>query len=540
MPHWRSKAFYLTRNRSFLIKGSACILGAFMAIAFTANFILNTGATKITGDGRPSTEELSEVSNLLLQTSDLSPEHLLTVLKELAAVIKQVESAQKPSFHDSTLQLGNANLTKLIEQHAVSSEQRELFSNYARCLFSTEQVTDSKARTFLRVQAEVKQPIRYAAEFHADILVLENKPREALPFYLKETAHPDAAHARIMAAKLAIAQKDIPALQQLADDKAFINSCSSSLLLKMARLLDDQLLLVQGLWIMQQDRFSQTTGLVIALFCAFLWQVLLASTAGLRLRQAFSYTPAILAGMLSVWLLHTLQVLLQYDVDSGLDSELSMSHQLFYWVMNVGVPEETVKLCLFLPFLPFLLRQPSGVRAALTAGCVGLGFALNENLQYYQDFNVTVAMSRLLTANIVHISLTGILGYELYLLSRSRFHRAVEFLLTFGAVTLAHGLYDFCNSGSALEGLEIGGIIIVAFTARRYLQCLHNPGSQTSSNQPISRTCIFCFGSSLLVGVLIVVAVLEMQSLEGITLVLKEALGLSLVALIYVREFKEV
>lgn len=540
MPPWRSKAFYLTRNRSFLIKGCACILGCFIAIAFSTHFILKADATTPTSVSVNPAERILRSTKGRLLSADKSPEHLLALLKELAGMLKQVETAQKPSFHAPTLQLGNSNLKELIEQYEMPSDQRELFFNYARCLFADKSAPDSQARGYLRAQAEAVPAARYAGEFHADILMLENKAGEALAFYLKETVHPDAVQARLMAAKLALSQENLTALRQLATDRGFIRSCPSFILLKMARLLDDHTLLVQGLWTMQLDRLSQSTGLLIALFCAFLWLVLLTNSAGLRLRQMINYLPAVLAGMLSVWLLHTLQVWLQYDVDSALNAGLSLSHQLFYWVMNVGVPEETVKLCLFIPFLPFLLRRPSGAKAALTAGAVGLGFALNENLQYYQDFSVTIAMSRLLTANIIHISLTGLLGYELYLLFRSRFHRAADFLFTFGAVALAHGLYDFCHAGTAMEGLELGGIIIVALAARRYLHCLHGPDTSTSSHQPVSRTCIFCFGSCLLVGVLMVVTVLETESLTGITLVLKEALSLATVALIYVREFKEV
>jgi RsiW-degrading membrane proteinase PrsW (M82 family) len=342
----------------------------------------------------------------------------------------------------------------------------------------------------------------------------------------------------MMAAKLAIALEDISALRPIALDQEFLASCSSSMLLKMARLLDDKTLLLRGLWVMQRDRFAQPTGLLIALFSAVLWLVILTTSTGLRLRQALNYFPAVLAGMLSVWLLHTLQVLLQYDVDTHFDAELSAMHRIFNWVMYVGVPEEAVKISFFTPFLPFLLRLRSAGKAALTAGCVGLGFALNENLQYYQDYGVTIAISRLLTANIIHISLTGILGYELYLLIQSQFHRAVDFLLTFGAVTLAHGLYDFCNAETTIEGLELGSIIIVALSARRYLQYLH--ADHSNSNQPVSRTSIFCFGAALLVGALMVITVLETQSLTGITLVLKEAVGLATVALIYVREFREI
>lgn len=539
MPHWRSQAFYLTRNRSFLVKGVAGILGFFIAVAMTAHFLFSAETRRdAISSVAVSVEMLQPSYRMLLQASEKSPERLLTWLKDTAAQSKPPQAPQLSYFNETSLQWRDLNLRQLIEHHVQEPLQQELFFNYTRCIFASENANQDKPRTFLREQAEAATAVRYAGEFHADLLVAEKKQKEALPFYLRESAHPDASRARVLAARLALTLEDHTALRQLALNPDFLRSCSPSMLLKMARLLDDHALLFRGLWTMQWQRLSQSTGLIIALLCALLWHVILITSTGLRLRKAWNYFPAILAGMLSVWLLHTLQVRLQYEAEPSLNAGVSMMHQIFFWVMYVGVPEEAVKLCLFALFLPLLLRQRSAAKAALTAGCVGLGFALNENLQYYQDYGVTIAISRLLTANIIHISLTGILGYELYLLFESRFHRAVDFLLTFGAVALTHGLYDFFYAETSIEGLEIGSMIIVALAARWYLQRLH--ADHTTSSQPISRTSIFCFGGSVLVGLLMVITVLDLQSLAGITLVLKEAIGLATVALIYIREFKEV
>lgn len=540
MLRWRSSVFYLSRNRTFLAKGVTCIIGFFIVVAVAAHLMFSTDEAKTTGSmATLLADTVQESYTALLHESEPSPDHLAGWMRDTAALRKQSQPLERAPFDAANIQLGKMNLNSIIQYHAFDPFQRELFSNYARCIFDDKSFSQIKARAFLSEKAGATDSKRFTNELHADILVHEKKQNEALHFYLLETAHPDAAYARLMAARLALLLEDVSALRKLTQNREFIIQCSSSMLLKMARLLDDKTLLFRGLWTMQLGRFSQFIGLGIALFSAALWYVILLASTGLRLRQSISYLPAILAGMLSVWLLHTLQVVLQYDIDRAIDAELSMAHQMFYWIMYVGVPEEAVKICLFALFLPLLLAQRSAAKAALTAGCVGLGFALNENLQYYQDYGITIAIARLLTANIIHISLTGILGYELYFLFKSRFHRAVGFLLTFGAVTLAHGLYDFCNAETTIEGLEIGGIIIVALAARGYLQRLHEQHDSVTS-QPVSRTSIFCFGSSLLVGVLMVIAVLDMNSLKGITMVLKEAISLATVALIYVREFKEI
>ncbi len=540
MPNWRSNAFYLSRNPTFLMKGVAYILGFFVTVAIAAHLIFSSAEVNNTASMATALAEKTQESyNSLLRESKKSPDHLAEWLRDTAALRKHLHPTDRLSFDSAIIKIGGVNFNSLIQHHAIDPLQKEIFSNYARCIFDGSTVSQSNARNFLRENAGSKDSTRFANEFYADILAHENKQKEALYFYLLETIYPEASYARLMAGRIALNLKDITALNELTKNREFVIQCTSSMLLKIAKLLDDKSLLFRGLWTMQLNRISQFIGLSIAIFSAALWYVILITSANLRLRKSINYLPTIFAGMLSVWLLHTLQITLQYDVDPAFDAELSIGHKIFYWTMYVGLPEEVVKICLFMFFLPFLLKQRSAAKAALCGGCVGLGFALNENLQYYQDYGITIALGRLLTANIIHISLTGILGYELYLLFESRFHRAIEFILMFGAVILAHGLYDFCVVETSIEGLEIGSIIIVALAARSYLQRLHEQhGSAT--HQPVSRTSIFCLGSSLLVGVLILITVLDTNSLKGITLVLKEAISLTTVALIYLREFKEV
>ncbi len=246
----------------------------------------------------------------------------------------------------------------------------------------------------------------------------------------------------------------------------------------------------------------------------------------------------VLAGVASVWLLHWWQGTLSYPNNPG--DAPSLTHEILQWIMHVGLPEEAAKLCLFAFFLPVLLHHDSGVKAALTAGCVGLGFALDENLHYFRNFGSQIAIGRLLTANFMHLSLTGILGWHLYELFRTRFHHATEFLAAFCLVVAAHGIYDFSLGGAAAEwGFDIANIIILALSARFYLQLLHQHERARPAGHNISRTAVFVLGTALLGGMLMVVTVWESRSLDGITFVLEQLLGVALVGLIYIREWRE-
>ncbi|WP_075089979.1 PrsW family glutamic-type intramembrane protease [Verrucomicrobium spinosum] len=250
------------------------------------------------------------------------------------------------------------------------------------------------------------------------------------------------------------------------------------------------------------------------MFAAAIWYLILVHSGRLDPHRWLRYLLPLFAGVMSVMLLHWLQISLEYAPVPN--PEDNATKQMVHWVLYVGMPEEACKLLLFTLFLPVLTRARSARQAALTAGCVGLGFALNENIAYFTDHNAQVAMVRLLTANVIHFSLTGILGYHLFILVRSRFHHATNFLLAFLGVSTAHGLYNFAGSEIGMRWeINIAQIIIVALSARMYFQMLHDDNEPSASGSPISRTCVFWFGAALLVGVLMIPSVLHMQSLSA-------------------------
>jgi RsiW-degrading membrane proteinase PrsW (M82 family) len=208
-------------------------------------------------------------------------------------------------------------------------------------------------------------------------------------------------------------------------------------------------------------------------------------------------------------------------------------------VLYVGIPEESVKLALFSLFIPVLLRRRSASRAALTAGCVGLGFAFDENLGYYLHEGGHAAIGRFITANFLHIAWTGIAGCALYDLCRSRFHRATEFLAAFLGVCAAHGIYDFASTPSAqFLGVDLAGIIVIVVMARMYFDRLR-PDDGELRSRTVSATAVFCLGCALLVAATIVVTVWQMNSMRGATQALKSVVSVFPVALIYGREFRE-
>ena len=90
--------------------------------------------------------------------------------------------------------------------------------------------------------------------------------------------------------------------------------------------------------------------------------------------------------------------------------------------MCIGLREEALKLLLFVPLIPFLLNRDD-LEILTVAGLVGLGFALEENINYFQASAGLSAVGRFATANFLHIALTAMCGLTL---TRAIVHRGED------------------------------------------------------------------------------------------------------------------
>ncbi|MFZ4764058.1 MAG: PrsW family glutamic-type intramembrane protease, partial [Roseimicrobium sp.] len=341
-----------------------------------------------------------------------------------------------------------------------------------------------------------------------------------------------------LAMDAALSLSDASALRKLCEGERVWKEVRPVKLWLAAKVLHNKTLLLRALFLLQWQQWMQTGVTPIAFVAAFIWYAILLAAGSREPWRWLRYMPAVGAGVASVWLLQWWQGTLNYHPHPQ-DSQ-SMTQEIVHWVLFVGIPEEAAKLCCFAFFLPVLLHRDSDTKAALTAGCVGLGFALDENMHYFLDYGTSIALGRLLTANMMHVLLTGLVGWHFYHLCRSRFHSAGEFLTAFIGAAAAHGIYNFSSSEFAAKwGFDVVGVIILAFGTRLYFAHLQL-SNEALKTTVISRTSVFCVGSAVLTGILINAAVWEQRDLMAATGVLKDALGLAVVGLFYIREFREV
>ena len=467
------------------------------------------------------------------------PDRLISWIRETAEQWVEENELPQSDFDPVTLRLGGVDLLPVIVKHTTDNLQRDAVAAYVKIRFLPEGDIRALSMETLDHLATPSAPA-HVHEMMGDILDMLGRREDALSAYLKDVNVPAASHARKSAFQLALKVQERDLLVQLCRDERVLSEIDPAQLWLAARLTGDRPLVLRSMWASHKERWMQGS-VALALLAAAIWYaILIHSTSRERLRW-WRYLPPVLAGIVSVGLLNWWQATLNYDQHP--ERAPSLTHEMVQWVMGVGLPEEAAKLLLFSFFLPVLLHRRSGIKAALTAGCVGLGFALEENLLYFRSSGAHVAIGRLLTANFIHLSLTGILGWHLYELFRTRFHHATEFLIAFIVIVLAHGFYDFAlafGSHGSDWGVNIFSTIILALCARSYLHMLHGERVNPRAGLAISRTAIFVFGICTLGGTLMVALVWELGSLEGITLALKQMLIMAPVALIYVREWQEV
>ncbi|WP_050028835.1 PrsW family glutamic-type intramembrane protease [Verrucomicrobium sp. BvORR034] len=536
---WRARAFFLTRNKRFLVQGVLLILGFFGVLAALTHVILQLDAKPVKAATAEEDEQIVEEFHRLEQIPNAQPSRFSAWVRSTAILLIGFEPADRPPFDPVALTFGDLHLEPVVRKHASSADAYPLFSAYVRCLFAAPGTDFRADRNLLVAAAQQRPALRHAGEFLGDFYYYgDSDPAKALPCYMQEVPYADAQYARRMALHVALQLDDVDALRQLASNPVVLSDASPTQLKNLAYKLKDPKIALRATAALQVSRWSYWPMVCLALFAAAIWYLILIQSGQLRPHRWARYLPAVLAGVLSVVLLNWLQIYNDYQPKPN--PEDNPTKQLIHWILYVGIPEEGFKIAFFALFLPILLRQRSRKEAALTAGCVGLGFAFNENIAYFVDPGPHTAATRLLTANVLHFTLTGILGLHLYELFRSRFHSATNFIIAFLAVSAAHGMYNFSGSSVGLNWeIDIAHIIIVAVATKLYLQILHEDHEPAGSGSPISRTSVFWFGTSFIVGILMIVAVVLSGSLEGISATLAQAIAMVPVALIYQHEFNE-
>lgn len=527
---WRTRLFHLSRSPRVVGFTSIAIL----AVGFALSLLI----VAIKGNNEPSLEQafasqlkgIQTPRQLALWLHDLTSDRL-TIADELESELPTLESFTKTGsiFHQPVRQA--------IRDHAGPQDQQALFTDYIIARLEPKSEPGKAAWERLKAAALRLPPPPIANEFLGDLLDDADMPMEAISAYRREGVLPEALQARDRAWALAIKHKEKHTLQELLADATYRSELSAWHEHEVGAVLEVPWLRLRGLVRMEWQSLEWDRVLCTALAAALWCAVLLRFLPAMRWRWAWTLPPIVL-GVISVvptlWIVH-------YQTHVvGLVENGNPIHDAVFFLLGVGLREELSKLALFAFLLPMLLKQRSEAAAQIAGALVGLGFALEENLQYYAE-GFAAVVGRLLTANFMHIAMTAITGHALYVMVRSRFHRVQQFLATFGAIVAAHAFYDWAigaeSAHQLLGGLSMASVVVLALLAQRFFDSLL--ALARPQRGLVSMVALFVLGTVSLISLAMVLEALSTGALTAISSVGADALSNAVILVFYVRKLAD-
>ncbi len=386
-------------------------------------------------------------------------------------------------------------------------------------------------------KADQDPPERWANQILGEVAELKRDFGQAYLRFKTEGLHPDAEYARQKTIRILLLREDYEELARLKEEPVFSDVFTPSVSLQSAIHSRDWWQIIRLIPATQMA--GKHLGIyLIAGLVALVWAILLLQLGQIE-KENFKVLGLCLAGFLLGVLSITPTLFLVILQDDILSFQRSGDWiQVFaYYIGGVGFREEFCKLLLFIPLAPILAKRRNELETLIVASFVGLGFAAEENLNYFMDTSGLSATSRFLTANFFHITLTGIAGLYLCRVWRQGFRGFNEFLYAFGIVVILHGCY---NAFLSISEIQEGGFIAMALfilLSKFYFAEIHS--QHRSSQSTFSVTSVFVIGLSLLIASMIAYQSSLVGPSLALQLIVPELLGSAIILFMFFREFSE-
>jgi protease PrsW len=241
------------------------------------------------------------------------------------------------------------------------------------------------------------------------------------------------------------------------------------------------------------------SGLAMSGVAALAWGFFCARLGKLRqhsARRLAFYLAAFILGVLSV--VPTVFLISLEEAKLRLVETGDTVRDLLFFVFGVGLREEASKLALFVVLLPVLRKWGDKLDVLICGAMVGLGFAAEENLGYLASGDIHTELGRFLTANFLHIAMTGTLAAALDDFVSDPGERASAFSNTALTVVGLHGAYDFLASHREFGGGYMGMVAFV-FLTRLFLRAVDRARDRTERG--LSPLHAFIFATAVVTGV---------------------------------------
>ena len=233
-------------------------------------------------------------------------------------------------------------------------------------------------------------------------------------------------------------------------------------------------------------------------------------------------------------------VVIEDDLIGHATKTKTMSYNLAYFVLGVGLREEFCKMLLFAPLLFWLKHEKQTYKILTYCSLVGLGFAIEENFAYFmRNVGSSVLADRFLTANFLHMFLTSYICYYLTIAVQRGGKAWDEFTVVFIKMVVAHGVYDFLLSDQTMVtgGFNFFAMMLLVWLSMQYIHLIVQ--TAPPRHRYVSLTRIFSICLCVAIGVNLVVISSDIGVQAGIKAMFGSLLNSALFAYMFFRGFNE-
>ena len=548
----RQRLHFLTRQPRFILRVFVATLAAGMLMAWVVGKMnpVNSAAqvemdlNDITGEDRESVRpesvsDLREEAFAALLPKPLTEEALVTWLGELrkrefplhalseAPMLSLKELSDLSDWWEDLTTMECRDLALRALAAAKLPADRELvFQQFINATW-LEGPLRMQAQEALQAVAQQEPLVPLANVLLGEMWLNFHGAEAALAAFTREGARPEAAWARQQALSLCVQHRLERPLRDLLQQplyEAERAALSLSERSQTALVLGEygELLRVH-LEVSWQSVRAYPTETCAALLCGIIWFVMLHQLGGMRMRGAWLSGLAVGLGLLSPTI--TLFIMALQEHVGGLAQNGQLNNDLLYFVAGVGLREECSKLLLFAPLL-WLLRGKSEAVILVTAGCVGLGFAVEENVNYFVHGLGDAPLARLVSANFMHVALTALAGLALARWVRYPKSCWESGLATIVTMIVLHGLYDFTiEARTPMAAFSLGSFpaIILLGLAHYFLTQLKQV--RLAQGNIVAPLFAFLLGLAVLCSFALIAATLESGFRQALLSLVASGLG---------------
>lgn len=384
--------------------------------------------------------------------------------------------------------------------------------------------------------ASAEPPIPHANYALGQFYLSRRRLEEAAAAFEREARRPDAGRARDLVVHVYTILGDEEALRRLEADPSYAKHFDGWTRAESAARRGEWwrlfLMIPAAEYQRVELRYAVLAAMAAAVWLVFLLQA--GQVPGPRSAGFALCLLAVVAGVLSIW--PTVFAIYWQEEVWGLEESSELGPGLAFFIAGVGLREEVCKLLLFLPFVPVLVKRGNELEMLIVAGCVGLGFAAEENIGYF-NISTGASIARFLTANFFHITMTGLIGLAIC----RAFKWPHEFLndlpLVFVTVVVAHGMYDALISLPDLNDYSILAMTVYILLSYQFFGQLR--GLRRPSHEVISLTATFLFGFASIVAITFVYLTYDFGMKPAADLLVFEMVGVGLIVIMFLREVPE-